>query len=324
MSAPSGRTDYLQYTSGSLVLLATALMWGVQFPVAKSAFDSVNAFHAAVYRFGIASLILIVVLSALEGRSAFTVNADTRKVWLAGLLGMCGAPTLIFGGLMFTRPEIAAIIVATQPILAVLVQRFAGGELPGWRTVSCVLLAFAGVITVVTEWKADLLQSPLEMVGNVMVLAGALCWVLYTIACGRLAHWSNLRLTTWSMVSGLAGNILVMVVLVGLGLLAHPSTDDWFQARYELTFLTYIGVLLGMFAWTLGSRRIGALNAMLFTNLIPVATFFVRYVQGYRFSVLELSGALMVICALILQNLVLRRRLTCIIHEDSPSRVNIR
>ena len=111
------------------------------------------------------------------------------------------------------------------------------------------------------------------------------------------------------MTSGLVGNTLVVVVLVGLGLLAHPAAEDWYQARYELTFLTYIGVLMGMFAWTAGSRRVGALNAMLFTNLIPVSTFFVRYIQGYRFSLLELSGALMVICALVLQNLALRRRL---------------
>ena len=120
------------------------------------------------------------ILLALEGRASFRVNTDALKVWLAGLLGMCGAPTLIFGGLMFTRPEVAAIIVATQPILAVLVQRLAGGELPGWRTISCVVLAFIGVITVVTEWNADLLQSPLEMWGNLMALTGALCWVLYT------------------------------------------------------------------------------------------------------------------------------------------------
>ena len=111
------------------------------------------------------------------------------------------------------------------------------------------------------------------------------------------------------MTSGLAGNTLVVVVLVSLGFLTHPSADDWYQARYELTFLTYIGVLIGMFAWTAGSRRVGALNAMLFTNLIPVATFFVRYLQGYRFSILELAGAVMVISALLLQNLVLRRRL---------------
>ena len=179
MSEDNSRSKALQYTGGSLILLATAMMWGVQFPVAKSAFETVNAFHAAVYRFGIATLILLVILLAVEGRESFRVNTDALKVWLAGLLGMCGAPTLIFGGLMFTRPEVAAIIVATQPILAVLVQRLAGGELPGWRTISCVALAFIGVVTVVTEWNADLLQSPLEMWGNLMALTGALCWVLY-------------------------------------------------------------------------------------------------------------------------------------------------
>jgi drug/metabolite transporter (DMT)-like permease len=305
----NSRADALQYTGGSLILLATAIMWGVQFPVAKSAFESVDAFHAAVYRFGIAAMILMVVLLAIEGRAAFRLNAEGVKVWLAGVLGMCGAPTLIFGGLMLTRPEIAAIIVATQPIMAVLVQRLAGGELPGWRTSTCVALAFIGVVTVVTEWNLELLRSPIELWGNLMVLAGALCWVLYTFACSRYTQWSNLRLTTWSMMSGLLGNILVVVVLVSLGVVTHPSPDDWYQARYELTFLTYIGVLMGMFAWTAGSRRVGALNAMLFTNLIPVSTFAVRYAQGYRFSWLELAGAVMVIGALLAQNLVLRWRL---------------
>ncbi len=299
---------YRQYITGSLILLMTAIIWGVQFPVAKSAFDSVNAFHAAVYRFGVAALTLTVVLYAVEGRSSFRINRESLKVWLFGVMGMCGAPTLIFGGLMLTRPEIAAIIVATQPIMAVLLQRFAGGDLPGWRTTSCVLLAFLGVVTVVTQWKSDLFHSPVELAGAVMVLTGSLCWVLYTFACGRYKHWSNLRLTTWSMMSGALANTLVVVVLISIGLISHPSPDDWYQARYEILFLTYIGVVVGMFAWTAGSRLVGPINAMLFTNLIPVITFFIRYVQGYRFSFLELAGALMVISALVLQNLVLRQK----------------
>ncbi|OED43413.1 hypothetical protein AB833_03980 [Chromatiales bacterium (ex Bugula neritina AB1)] len=110
------------------------------------------------------------------------------------------------------------------------------------------------------------------------------------------------------MMSGAFANTMVVVVLVSVGLLTQPTAHDWYQARYELLFLTYIGVLMGMFAWTAGSRRVEPLNAMLFTNLIPVSTFAVRYFQGYRFSVLELVGALMVISALVLQNIVLRRR----------------
>ncbi len=305
----SNRSDTMQYTSGSLLLLATALMWGVQFPVAKSAFETVNAFHAAFYRFGFSALILMLVLYAVEGRPSFRLNTESLKVWAIGVLGMCGAPTFIFGGLMFTRPEIAAIIVATQPIMAVLVQRIGGGELPGWRTSSCVLLAFFGVITVVTEWKPDLLQAPREIIGDLMVLCGSLCWVLYTIACSKFPQWSNLRLTSWSMMSGAFANGLVVAALMAFGVFGNPSPDDWYQARYELFFLTYVGVLMGMFAWTAGSRRVGTLNAMLFTNLIPVSTFFIRYLQGHRFSWLELGGALTVIVALVLQNIVLRRRL---------------
>ncbi len=308
MSGNTNSGTYRQYVTGSLILLVTAIIWGVQFPIAKAAFETVNAFHAAVFRFGVAAVILAVVLYAVEGAASFRINRESLNVWLIGVIGMCGAPTLIFGGLMFTRPEIAAIIVATQPIMAVLLQRFAGGDLPGWRTTSCVLLAFLGVITVVTEWKPDLFQSPVELAGDLMVLVGALCWVLYTIACGRYQHWSNLRLTSWSMMSGAFANTVVVVLLISAGLITHPSPDDWYQARYEILFLTFIGVLIGMFAWTVGSRLVGPLNAMLFTNLIPVVTFFIRYMQGYRFSWIELSGAMMVISALVLQNMVLRHR----------------
>ena len=47
---------------------------------------------------------------------------------------------------------------------------------------------------------------------------------------------------------------------------------------------------------------------MLFMNLVPVVTFLVRYLQGERFSIIEYVGAAMVIVALTLQNLLMRRQ----------------
>ena len=236
-------------------------------------------------------------------------NSESGRVMALGVLGMTGAPTLIFGGLMFTRPEIAAIVVATQPLMTVVVQSAVNRERTDPVSLFCVLLAFTGVVTVVTRWQSIDRLSLYELAAIVTIMSGALCWVLYTIGCNRYKHLSNLRLTTLCLVSGSAVNTIIALVLVGAGFTTHPPLEAWLAVKWHLLFLALIGVLVPMMFWNGGARRIGALNAMLFINLIPVVTFLIRYWQGYSFLTVELAGAAMVICALLVQNLVMRSRL---------------
>jgi len=298
-----------QYAAGTLFLLSTVVIWGLQFPIAKDAFESVNAFHSAVFRFGLPAITMIIVLLLTEGRQAFQPDKEVLAVAALGLLGMCATPSLIFGGLMFTRPEIAAMVVASQPILSVVVQRFWHKEKTSLLSLFCVFLAFTGILTVITRWDLSLQITAGEMFGNLMVLLGALCWVVYTIACGKYTHWNTVRLTAWTLTTGSLGNVLVVVVLVTAGLITHPSGEQWYEVRYELLFLALIGVLVAMSGWNAGVRLLGAINAMLFINLIPIVTITFRYLQGYRFTWIELFGAVLVIVALLTQNLALRRKM---------------
>ncbi len=295
-------------SSGAIFLLLTVIIWGVQFPVAKHAFETVNAFHSAVLRFSIPALILLVALVIKESFRALRTGSDTWPVIGLGVLGMCGAPSLIFGGLMFTRPEIAAITVATQPLLTVVIQRLLGGGNPGLISLACVAFAFLGVVTVVTRWETTLSLTTSELIGDAMVLLGAVCWVLFTIASSRYRHWSSLRFTALTMTAGAVANTVLVLVLVFLGFYVHPTLGEWYQVRWEMLFLALVGVLGAMFGWNIGARLMGPLNAMLFINLIPVVTFTIRYWQGYRFERIELVGAAMVICSLLVQNAYLRYR----------------
>lgn len=302
-------TNTRHYAIGSTYLLVTAIIWGLQFPVAKGAFEIVDAFHSSVFRFGVPALIMVILLWMFEGRKGFTLNRESAEIAGLGILGMCATPSLIFGGLMLTRPEIAAVIVATQPIISVLVQRLWQKEKTDLLSTLCVVVAFFGVITVVTRWDTSLHMSREELTGDLMIFTGAVCWVIYSIACGRYPNWSNLRLTAWTLSYGSIGNLLLVITLVSAGWLGVPSGSDWFEVRFELIFLAFIGVLVAMYSWNSGSRMIGAINAMLFVNLIPVVTFGVRYLQGHRFELVELLGASLVIAALLIQNFALRRKM---------------
>jgi drug/metabolite transporter (DMT)-like permease len=303
METPSRPSDF---TTGTFLVLLTVIVWGIQFPLAKHTFDAINSFHSAVFRFSLPAIILLIALGIREGWPKVFIGKDKFKVLGLGVIGMCGAPSLIFGGLMFTRPEIAAIIVATQPLITVLVQRLLGGPKPGLVSLLCVAVAFLGVVTVVTKWQTSLEITQTELLADIMILFGALCFVVYTISTARYRHLSNLRLTAWCMCGGAAANTLLVVILVSIGLITHPSMEAWLSMKWELMFLAIVGVLGAMLTWNLGSKKIGALNAMLFINLIPIVTFSIRYWQGYRFEAIELAGAAMVIGALSVQNISMR------------------
>ena len=59
---------------GALFATITALAWGGQFVVGKSALGSVNAFPLSTIRYAVAALLWLVVLAAVEGPGALRLE----------------------------------------------------------------------------------------------------------------------------------------------------------------------------------------------------------------------------------------------------------
>jgi drug/metabolite transporter (DMT)-like permease len=60
-------------------------------------------------------------------------------------------------------------------------------------------------------------------------------------------------------------------------------------------------------AWNEGVRRLGAPNAALFMNLVPVVAFTIAIARGYHPEGLELAGAAVTVAALVGANLASRQ-----------------
>jgi drug/metabolite transporter (DMT)-like permease len=282
------------------------LLWGTQFPVAKSAFAVVDALHVTSIRYGLALLLMIPLYALREGRSAFDYFGQFWPATLIGFVGMCGSPVLVFLGLAMSTPEHATVIVALQPSMTALADWLVRGRRPANFTIACVVTAFTGVAVAVTRGDIGHLFDKGEMLGNVLVFTGAMCWVVYTMASERFRGWSPLRLTTLTLIPGTLGIIGITAIAVALGRSQVPAMAELESIGWHLAFLSFAGVFLGMIWWNAGTQRIGSLNAMLLLNLIPVVTFVIRYFQGHRFAAAELAGGAMVIGALIANNLYLR------------------
>jgi drug/metabolite transporter (DMT)-like permease len=295
-----------QAVSGVAFAFLAVLFWGAQFPIAKGAFAAVDPYHVSAIRYGVATLLLVPVVAALEGATALRYYGRAWPASVIGVIGMAGSPLLVFAGLEITRPEHAAIIVSLQPSMTAIADWWLRGRRPAPFTLACILSAFVGVVLVVTKGNPTLGLGQEEILGDLLVLVGAGCWVVYTMGTERFRGWSALKLTVLTLIPGSIGLAVATAILVQIGIARVPTAADLGSVVPQLAFLALAGVLAAMILWNAGSRRIGSLNAMLMLNLMPVIVFAIGFAQGQRFRPVELLGAGLVIGALIANNLYLR------------------
>lgn len=296
-----------QFATGVALALFAVVTWGAQFPIAKSAFAAVDPYHVSAIRYLAGTAALIPIVAWQRGAGALGYHGRGPTVALLGVIGMSASPLLVFAGLGLTRPEHTAIIVSLQPSMTAVADWLVRGRRPAGFTIGCIATAFLGVVLVVTTGDPRLAFAAGELAGDAMVLAGALCWVVYTMGTERFGGWSALKLTVLTLIPGTIGLWLATAALAWLGVAHAPAWGAVRSVLPELAFLSFVGVAAAMICWNAGNRRIGALNAMLLINLLPVVTFAVGFAQGARFTRAELAGGAVVIGALVANNAYLRR-----------------
>jgi drug/metabolite transporter (DMT)-like permease len=296
-----------QLASGVALAMTAVIVWGAQFPIAKSAFAFVDPYHVSAIRYALGTLLLIPIVTALQGPQALRYYGRLWPASVIGLIGMTGSPLLVFAGLALIGPEHTAIIVSLQPSMTAIADWLVRGRRPARFTLACIATAFLGVVLVVTRGGAAVTAGRDEWLGDFLVLAGALCWVVYTMGTELFRGWSTLKLTVLTLIPGSIGLVLATAALVPYGVAQVPTWGDVREVAAHLAFLSAIGVAAAFICWNAGVRRIGALNGMLMLNLIPVVTFTIGFLQGRRFVASELAGAAMVIGALAANNVYLRR-----------------
>jgi drug/metabolite transporter (DMT)-like permease len=280
--------------------------WTPLFSVAKRTLPVLDAFALGTARYGVAIAVLLALLGAIEGRGALGFGGRFVAATLVGLVGITGFNLFIWIGLVYTRPEHASIILALQSPLTALAVWVAWGQRPAPFTLGCVALAIAGVGLVVTQGDLANALGGGSLLGDALILLGALSWVTYTLAASRFQGWSPLRFTVLTCIPGAAGLVIANVVAVAIGAAAVPSVEAVFSVGWQILYFSIGTVVLGVLGFNAGARALGPLNAILMLNLIPIGVFAIEASLGRSFAAIEIVGAAVVIAALVANNLYLR------------------
>jgi drug/metabolite transporter (DMT)-like permease len=290
--------------AGLAWITLSILVWAPLFSVAKRTLPYLDAFALGTARYILGVLLLVLLLVAVEGRAALRYEGKLVAATVFGLVGITGFNLCVWIGLVFTAPEHASIILALQTPLTALAVWLARGQRPAVFTLACVVVAIAGVSLVVT--KGDFAMPAGSLVGDLLVLVGAVSWVIYTLAAGYFAGWSPLRLTTLTCIPGLAGLGVVHLAAIAAGFASVPSAEAIASVGWQLAYFSICTVVLGVLGFNNAARRLGPLNTMLMLNVIPLGVFGIEAALGRSFSATELAGAGVVIAALVANNLYLR------------------
>lgn len=291
------------------MLLLAAMIWGGMFEVARLILPTVDPFTITAIRYGVGALIFLVVLLAVEGRSAIRTDGRGGRLFLYGTIGFAGFNMLAYSGLAHSRPEHAAVIMAMMPMITVLVNWLRSGQHPAVFTLFSVLVAFVGVFMVVTNGHPEQALRSGEVKGDVLLLIAALCWVIYTLGSNDFPSWSPLRYTVISCALGTVSILVITTALMIHGDIHLPAISTLRNLFWEFAYVVLLGAVVAVLSWNSGVRRLGAVNAVLFINLVPVTAFIIGVTLGHAFGAGELIGTMLVIGALIANNLYIRRHI---------------
>lgn len=259
------------YWAVHLKLLGMAVLWGVSWILGKIVIQELPPVSAGALRFLLAAAALWLWLQA-SGQGAAVRQLSARQ-W-AGLAacavsGVYGYAICFLTGLKYMPAGEAAVIVALNPVLVMLLSRIIFKEKITPRTAIGMTLAFCGSLICLTRGRPDiLLQQNLGM-GQLLILGCVLCWACYTIT-GRFVL-KGISAPAATCATSLIGGVL----LAATALAAEPDWPQQMAAASAGAWISLLVLSLGATAvaymWFFeGVKILGTATSGSYITLVPV------------------------------------------------------
>jgi drug/metabolite transporter (DMT)-like permease len=248
-----------------LMLTGMALCFGGTWVAGSVAVDAAPPFTIAAVRFGVAS-ILLYAWARLTGRELSPLSrGDWPMVIGLGLTAVAGYNWLFLTGLTLAPASDGAIIVpGLAPVFTLLLAGVILRERLGLRAYIGFAIAAVGLYLVVAPSGAT---DERRLLGDLMFLAGAVCWGIYSVLA-RIASRRFDAVSTTLYGTALGTAILIPAALLEGGttrLLAAPV-----EAVAGIAYLALFGTVAAFVLLNLGVARIGAARASAFALLVPI------------------------------------------------------
>ena len=285
------RHPVLLYT----LILLMVLGWSLNFIVGKIALRHIDPYTLTTFRIILSGVLMLPVYFAMPRRSAFHRKDLTNFVTL-GFVGVVVNRGLFTVGLAFTTVGHSALIVATGPILILVLARFLKLEEITRAKVLGMGLCFAGIIVLVGGDSLHLHTD--TWVGDLITLAGTVGFAVYTVLAKRVSRqYDTISMNTFC---NLAGAILVLPMGIRQALHLDWGSVGW-VGWSGMAYMVIVSSLLAylIFFWAL--KYVSASRLAIYTYVEPpLATLLGVLLLGEKLTTVLLVGGGMILAGVYL------------------------
>lgn len=278
-----------------LMMLAVACIWGANFTVVKYGTRVLAPLAFNSVRVALAALALTAI--ALLRRAPWPAPRELATLFAIGVIGNGLYQILFVEGIARTRASDAALVISAGPAFIALLGWAAGTERASRRAWVGIVLSIAGIGLVVFGGSAAA-PGQSTLLGNGLVLAGSLCWAVFTVLLKPYTHRiDGMQLSAATMVGG----------AVALLIAASPSiaAADWRAvgppAWGAIAYSGIAGLVIAYLFWYRGVRVLGPTRTAMYVNLQPVFALLIAWAAlGEQPGITQLLGAAGVMAGLLL------------------------
>ena len=280
-----------------LSLIFVAIIWALNFSIVKVSLSEIDPYSFNVLRFIFATGLLW-YFARKKGHSLKVRKKHFWKLVGIGIIGNLFYQLFFIIGINYTYAANAAVMLGTIPIwVALLSQFFTDEKLTLYKALG-VLFAFIGVALIMIGSSDTISFESESFWGNVITLAAAICWGVYTILSRQyLRVYSPLQYSAFMSVVG-----LISLTLIGLPFLIKLNWSGISWVGFGgILYSGALSIGIAYIIWNNGVKKIGAVRTAAYQNLVPVlGLIFGLVLLGEELTVLQYIGAGSVIAGIIL------------------------
>ncbi|MFG6666938.1 DMT family transporter [Halomonas sp. HNIBRBA4712] len=283
-----------------LAPLATVLIWSGNMTINQLTVGTIAPSSIAFLRWFLALLVMTPLVLPATLKHLPEIRRHWPKLAALGLLGMGLWQGLGYVAAETTTATNMGILAAMVPLLTVLLSALILREPPTTGGVVGGLLAFVGVSLLLGQGNPLSLLTLEVAFGDALMVIAAICYALYGV---MLKRW-QMNLPPWVM---LYAQVCFAVLFLLPPYLMGPMTPIDGQNVWLIAYAGIPASIITTFLWMRAVRQIGANQASIFINLMPLFSALIAMaLLDERIASFHLYGGLLILAGVIMAQTLTR------------------
>jgi len=254
--------------------LFAVIVWGASFVATKIALQDTSPITIVWLRF-LMGVIILGIAVALRKQFALPNKKEWAYFALLGFLGITFHQWLQSNALRTSQAGTSAWIVSTTPVFMALLGWLILKERPGWVKTLGILLAFAGVLIVISKGDIHSISiGKFGAPGDLLILISAVNWAVFSVLSRRgLKAYPASLMMFYVMSFGWLFTSLLFLPNQGFAEIGSLTFNGWMG----ISFLGIFCSGLAYIAWYDALKALTTAQTGVFLYIEPIVTVVVAF-----------------------------------------------